>query len=45
VDLIGRGEYVLDRSKDDAPEHFGLTVKDCTHSTAPNQRFPDLITQ
>jgi exoribonuclease-2 len=45
VKLIGPGEYVLERAGDVAPGHFGLAVRDYTHSTAPNRRFVDVVTQ
>jgi len=45
VKLMGPGEYVLSRPNDSDQGHFGLATHDYTHSTAPNRRFADLVTQ
>jgi len=45
VKLMGPGEYALERAGQEHDGHFGLAVQDYTHSTAPNRRYADLITQ
>jgi exoribonuclease-2 len=42
---MGAGEYVVEFPQEAPIGHFGLAVRDYTHSTAPNRRFPDLVTQ
>ncbi len=45
VKLMGPGEYALEKPGEPGEGHFGLAVQDYTHSTAPNRRFADLVTQ
>ncbi len=45
IKLLGSGEYIAEKPEEVAPGHFGLAVKDYTHSTAPNRRYTDILTQ
>jgi exoribonuclease-2 len=45
VKLLGPGEYAVLQSPEEHLGHFGLAVYSYTHSTAPNRRFADLVTQ
>lgn len=45
VKSLGPGEYTVQGPGEDGEGHFGLAVQDYTHSTAPNRRYADLVTQ
>jgi exoribonuclease-2 len=45
VKMMGAGEYVAEPPGTESAGHFGLAVRDYVHSTAPNRRYPDLVTQ